>query len=122
MKGHDMLLLAIVFALLVLAGFFASAETSLTRMNRIKAMTLREEQKRGSDALLRLVEHPERFLNPVLFLVLVCHLVAATLVGVVSASLFGPWGVAAATAFEVIVIFVFAEAAPKTWAVQHTEK
>lgn len=121
MKNTDIAVLILVLVLLVTAGFFAAAETALTRMNRIKAMTLREEDRRGSDALLRLVEHPERFLNPVLFLVLVCHLVAATLVGVVAAHLFGVWGVAAATAFEVVIIFVFAEAAPKTWAVQHTE-
>jgi CBS domain containing-hemolysin-like protein len=121
-KGHNILLLVSVLVLLITAGFFATAETALTRMNRIKAMTLVEEHKRGSDALLHLVEQPAKFLNPVLFLVLVCHLVAATLVGVVSGDLFGPWGVAAATAFEVVVIFVFAEAAPKTWAVQHTER
>jgi putative hemolysin len=41
---------------------------------------------------------------------------------VVSANLFGPWGVAAATAFEVVIIFVLAEAAPKTWAVQHPDR
>jgi CBS domain containing-hemolysin-like protein len=122
MKGDTVLLLVIVFFLLVTAGFFATAETALTRMNRVKAMTLVEEHRRGADALRKLVEHPERVLNPVLFLVLVCQLVAATLVGVVAGDLFGPWGVAAATAFEVGVIFVFGEAAPKTWAVQHTER
>jgi CBS domain containing-hemolysin-like protein len=122
MKGANVLLLVLVFLLLITAGFFAAAETALTRMNRIKAKTLVEEDQRGAEALLKLVEHPERFLNPVLFLVLVCHLVAATLVGVIAGDLFGAWGVAAATAFEVIVIFVFAEAAPKTWAVQHTQR
>ena len=60
---------------------------------------------------MRLVEHPERFLNPVLLLVLLCHLVAATLIGVVAERLFGPVGVAIATAFEVVVVFVFAESA-----------
>ncbi len=118
----DLLLLSVVVVLLILAGFFAAAETALTRMNRVKAMTLAEEHRRGGEALARLVEHPERFLNPVLFMLLLCHLVAATIVGVVAAHLFGPWGVAAATAFEVVIIFVFAEAAPKTWAVQHPEK
>src|SRR5207302_3846428 len=34
----------------------------------------------------------------------------------------GGAGVALATAFEIVVIFVFAEAAPKTWAVQHGER
>ncbi|MGH9178182.1 MAG: hemolysin family protein [Acidimicrobiales bacterium] len=116
------LMLAAVLSLIFLAGFFAMAETSLTRISRIKAITLEEEGRRGAPRLARLVEHPERFLNPILLLVLVCHVVAATLVGALAEQLFGPIGVAVATFSEVVVIFVFAEAAPKTWAVQHTER
>src|SRR5580704_9425474 len=89
-------------------------------MSAVLAMV--DEKKRGAIALLKLVEHPERTLNPVLFLLLLCNTVAATLVGVVASRLFGALGVAAATAFEVVVIFVFAEAMPKTWAVQHSER
>jgi CBS domain containing-hemolysin-like protein len=120
--SSDLWLLVVVGILIVLSAVLALAETGLTRMNRVKAMALVEEGRRGAPALLKLVEHPERTLNPVLFLLLLCNTVAATLVGVVSAHLFGAIGVAAATAFEVIVIFVFAEAMPKTWAVQHSEQ
>jgi CBS domain containing-hemolysin-like protein len=124
--GHwstsDLWLLVAVAALIIMSGVLALAETGLTRMNRVKAMALQDQKKRGAAALLKLVEHPERTLNPVLFLLLFCNTVAATLVGVVAAHLFGALGVAAATAFEVIFIFVFAEAMPKTWAVQHSEQ
>ncbi|MGH9281661.1 MAG: hemolysin family protein, partial [Acidimicrobiales bacterium] len=122
MTTAQSLMLAAVFALILLAGFFAMAETSLTRISRVKAITLEEEGRRGAARLARLVDHPERFLNPVLLLVLVCHIVAATLVGALAEQLFGALGVAVAIFFEVVVIFVFAEAAPKTWAVQHTER
>ena len=91
-------------------------------MNRVKAITLEEQGRRGAAALRKLIEHPERAINPVLFLLLLCNTVAATLVGVVAAHVVGPLGVVVATAFEVVFIFVFAEAAPKTWAVQNTEK
>ncbi|HEX3424865.1 MAG TPA: hemolysin family protein [Acidimicrobiales bacterium] len=124
--GHwdssDLWILVAVGVLIILSGVLALAETGLTRMNRVKAMAMVEEQKRGAASLLKLVEHPERTLNPVLFLLLLCNTVAATLVGVVASRLFGAFGVAIATAFEVIVIFVFAEAMPKTWAVQHSER
>ena len=121
MSGGETAALAAAFALVFVAGFFAVSETSLTRMNRVKAMTLKEEGRRGAGALTRLAEHPERFLNPILLLVLVCHLIAATLVGAVFDD-YGAVGVAVAIAFEVVVIFVMAEAAPKTWAVQHPER
>ena len=122
MSTAETLMLVAVFVLISAAAILAMAETALTRINRIKAMTMAEEKRRGSAALVRLVEHPERFLNPVLLLVLLCHLVAATLIGIVAERLFGPVGVAVATAFEVVVVFVFAESLPKTWAVQHPER
>ena len=122
MTTSQVLMAAIVVGLIFLAGFFAMAETSLTRISRIKAITMEEEGRRGAARLTRLVEHPERFLNPVLLLVLVCHIIAATLVGALAEQLFGALGVVVAIFFEVVVIFVFAEAAPKTWAVQHTER
>jgi len=52
----------------------------------------------------------------------VCQLVQATLTGVVASSLFGGWGVAIATIVNVGIVFVLAEAAPKTWALQHSER
>ncbi len=121
MTGTDLAILFAVGGLILLAGFFALAETSLTRINRIKAMTLKDEGRRGAGVLARLVEHPERFLNPVLLLVLTCHVVASILVGILFKR-FGPAGVALATLVEVSLIFVIAEAAPKTWAVQNPER
>ncbi|HVF73959.1 MAG TPA: hemolysin family protein [Acidimicrobiales bacterium] len=115
-------MLVAIVGLVLTAAFLALAETSLTRINRVKALTLQEEGRRGAGLLAHLVDHPERFLNPILLIILVCHLVSATLVGVLSERLFGAVGVAIATFFEVVVVFVFAEAAPKTWAVQHTER
>ncbi len=122
LTGNDIWLLAAVVVFIALSGFLAMAETGLTRTNRVKVMALAEQRKRGAGVLLKLVEHPERTINPVLFLLLLCNLTAATLVGVVAGHLFGGFGVAVATLFEVVVIFIFAEAAPKTWAVQHPEQ
>ena len=118
----DFALVVVIVVLLVMVGALALAETGLLRMSRAKALALADEAHRGAARLLKLVEHPERFLNPILLLVLLCQLVAATLVGVVADHAFGALGVAAATAFEVVVIFVFFEAAPKTWAVQHPDR
>ncbi|HZN13764.1 MAG TPA: hemolysin family protein [Acidimicrobiales bacterium] len=122
MSGSDWLLLTSVILLVITAAFFAMAETAITRVNRVKAITLAEEGVPQAKALLKLVEHPERFLNPVLFLVLVCHLVAGSLIGAFAERRFGALGFAIALFFEVVVIFVVAEAAPKTWAVQNAER
>jgi CBS domain containing-hemolysin-like protein len=121
-RGEDVVLLVVVVVLIAATGVLALSETAITRTSKVKAQALVEEKRRGAVTLLRLVERIDAVLPVVLFALEVCTLVAATLVGVVAAHAFGGWGVVIATAFEVVVIFVVAELAPKTWAVQHTER
>jgi CBS domain containing-hemolysin-like protein len=112
----------VVVVLLLAAAALALAETSLTRISKVKAISLADERRRGARQLVRLVERPEQFLNPVLLLVLVSQLVAATLVGILAERWFGALGVVVAIVFEVVIIFVLAEALPKNWAVHNPER
>jgi len=121
-SGGDWAIVVVVVGLIMLSALFALSETALTRTSKVKALALAEGRRRGAASLLKLVEHPERNLPVVLFALQICTLVAATLVGVVADRVFGPWGVVVATAFEVVVIFVVAELAPKIWAVRHSER
>ncbi|HEY3943065.1 MAG TPA: hemolysin family protein [Acidimicrobiales bacterium] len=118
----DWALIAAIVVLLGVSGLLALAETSLVRTSRAKAKALLDDHRRGARPLARLVENPERFLNAVLLLVLISQLVSATLVGILANAWFGPIGVVVATAFEVVVIFVFFEALPKNWAVRNPER
>jgi putative hemolysin len=115
-------LVVVIVVLIILTGFLALSETALTRMSKVKAASLVDEGRRGAGNLLSLVERTERVLPVVLFALEITTLVAATLVGVVAAHVFGTVGVLIATIFEILVIFVVAELAPKTWAVQHSER
>jgi len=119
---EDVILPVVVVVLLTASAMLALAETALVRMSRAKAKSLADDGKRGARVLVRLTEDPQGFLNPVLLLVLICQLVVATLVGILAVRWFGAWGVAVATVFEIVVIFVFAEAVPKNWAVHHPER
>jgi len=118
----DVVLIVVIAVLLAVSMFLALAETALTRMTRSKAQALADDGRAGSTHLLGLIAHPERFLNPVLLVVLVCQLVQASLIGILANRWFGGWGVAIATFVNVAVVFVLAEAAPKTWAIQHPEQ
>jgi putative hemolysin len=119
--GTDTALAVTVAVLLVMSGFFAMAETSLVRMNKSRARSLKEQGKHGARSLVNLAESPERFLNPLLLLVLICQLVSATMVGVLASRLFGAAGLLISTVGEVVVIFVIFEAIPKNFAVQHPD-
>ena len=119
----DLWTLVVVLVLTAVAAFLAAAETSLTRMSRARAIHLAEEQRRGAAQLLRLVEQPARFLNLVLLLVLVVQVFATALfTSVLSRLVGGGLGVAIAATVMTILTFIFAEVAPKTYAVQQTDR
>ena len=117
----DWWILVAVVTLFLLSIVFAVAETALTRVSRAKAQALAETHGKRGQVLLSLVEDQE-WLNPTLLVVLATQLVQSTLLGVFAARLFGGWGVVAATVVNVTLFFVVAEVAPKTWAIQHTDR
>ncbi len=112
---------AAVVLLFLLSIVLAVAETALTRVSRAKAQALAETGGRKGEILLSLVEDQE-WLNPTLLIVLSTQLVQSTLLGVLAGGLFGAWGVVGATVLNVTLFFVVAEVAPKTWAIQHTDR
>ncbi len=121
MTGADWALLAAVIALFLVSIGLAVAETALTRMSKAKAQALAETAGRRGEILQSLVEHQE-WLNPTLLVVLSSQLVQSTLLGVLATRVFGTWGVVGATVLNVTLFFVVAEVAPKTWAIQHTDR
>ena len=66
----DWLSILVVLVSIVLVGFFAASEVAITRTNRVRAVRLREDGRRGSIPLARIVENPAPYLNVVLFLTL----------------------------------------------------
>ena len=122
MNTSDLVELVAVFGLLVIAAVMAAAEVGITRMNRVRALTLEEEGRRGAVSLVRIVENPARYLNVVLLILLVCHVTATTLTTSFSIRHGGSLGEVIATVLLTIFIFVFAEVTPKTFAVQHTDR
>ena len=111
-----------ILILLVCLIVLSIAEMGLSRVSKPKAQALADSGARGGAALLGLVTHPERWVNPLLLSVNVCQTVQATLTGVVAGRLFGPAGVAIGVVLNVVVFFVFAEAVPKTYAILHSDR
>ena len=118
----DALMLLAIFLLLLVLIFLALAEMGLSRMTRPRASSLADKGLRSGKALLKLVEHPERWVNPVLLTVNICQTVQATLTGIVAGRLFGPIGVVVGVVLNVVVFFVLAEAVPKTYAILNPQR
>jgi CBS domain containing-hemolysin-like protein len=121
-NGTDVWLLVVVLVLVAVAAVLAAAETAITRMTRSRAAALAEHDPKRGKRVQRIVDHLERDLNAVYLSVNIVQTVQAALVGVLAGRLFGPLGVAVGIVVNVVVLFTLAEAAPKTWALQHTER
>jgi CBS domain containing-hemolysin-like protein len=91
-------------------------------MNRIRAIALEEEGNKRAHRLVVMLEHPEQTLNVVLLMVLVSQLTSATLIGVLLEGTAGTLGVVLGIVLQIVLFFVIGEVAPKTFAVQHTER
>ncbi len=123
LDAGDLWTLVAVAVLTALAGFLAMSETSITRTNRIRAMHLAEEGRRGARQLLALVEQPARSLNLVLLLLLVVQFSATSLfTSLMERVVGGGLGVVLAVVVMTLITFIFAEVAPKTFAVQQTDR
>jgi putative hemolysin len=121
-RSTDWLLLGIVLVLFLVSTLLSLAETAFTRVNRIRILGLAEEGNKRATRLMEMLDSPVTTLNSVLLVLLGAQLGSATLVGVLMERLLGPIGVVVGTVVEVAVFFVFAEVAPKTYAIQHTER
>ena len=116
-------MLVTILILLVVLIFTSVAEMSLSRMTKPRASSLADKGHKSGKALYRLVNEPERWVNPLLLTVNLCQTVQATLTGILAGRLgFGAWGVALGVLLNVVVFFVLAEAVPKTYAVQYPQR
>ncbi len=123
MTATEIWMLLAIFAILFVLAFLAVAETALNRISRVKAQAIADSQAtKSARALLRLVTHPERFINPLLVTVTVLQMGQAFLTTLLADELFGAKGVAVGFVLNVIVFFVLTEAVPKTWAVLSAQR
>jgi putative hemolysin len=117
----DRWMLIAIGALLIVTMLLAGAETGLGRMPKSRAQVLDAEGRRGARVLLELAGRPDQFVNPLLFVLLVCQLAQATLVGIVTERLWGLPGVAIGMAIDIVVVFVLTASA-RTWAVLNPDR
>lgn len=111
----------ILFILLLLSGFFSSAETALTTVNKIRMRSLAEEGNRRAATVLQVTENSGKMLSAILIGNNIVNLSAASLTTTLAYSLGGS-AVAIASGVLTLLILLFGEITPKTMATIHAEK
>jgi CBS domain containing-hemolysin-like protein len=110
-----LLLVALVLAAMVLGA----AEAALLRVPRVRVQVESDRGGRRAAVLLSLIEDLPRVINSVLLVVLLVQIAAASVTGILAERNFGNVGVTIASILLTIILFVYAEAIPKTYAVTH---
>jgi CBS domain containing-hemolysin-like protein len=115
--------IAIVLVLIGVVAVMAASEVALTRTNRVRALRLVEEQKsRSAERLLKIVENPAPYLNVVLLITLLATIGGTTIATSLAVRHFHTAGEIVSTVAMTLLLFVFAEVTPKTFAIQQTDR
>lgn len=113
--------LFIVLILVSLSAFFSSAETAFISVNRIKMMHLAEEGDKRAKIIHQELEYPERFITAILVGNNIVNITASVLVTAITLKYFGSAGIAIATGVMTIIVLVFGEIVPKTFAAKQAD-
>ena len=108
-------------ALLVFSAFFSGSETALTAASRGKLRTQADKGSRGAQRALAITEDNERLIGSVLLGNNLVNILATSLTTALFTRLFGESGVALATLVMTVLVLIFAEVLPKTYAITNAE-
>ncbi len=123
MDSTDVLYLVLLFLFLAASAFFSSAETAFISLRKTRVKHMVETKVMGAEHIARMTERPERLLATVLLCNNFVNVAAATLGTMVAISLFGDEiGLLVATIGVTILLLIFAEVTPKTFALHHAER
>jgi len=110
------------FVCLLLSGFFSGSEVALISINLAKVRTLVERNLSGSHALEKLKKNSDHLLITILVGNNVVNIGAAALATSIAIEYYGDVGVGIATGVVTILLLIFGEIGPKTYAARKTEK
>lgn len=120
--GYAVNEIASLLILLGLSAFFSGSETALTSLSLARAEGLVKDGRAGARAVLRLKRNTTRMLVIILIGNNVVNIGASALATVIATERFGHLGPGIAVGLLTIVILVFGEVMPKSWAARHREK
>ena len=109
--------LIILIVLLVLSGFFSSAETALTMVNLNKLKVIKDEGGRRSRAAARVIkmrDDSSKLLSAILIGNNIVNISASALATVLCTNLFGSRFVGLTTGLLTFLVLIFGEITPKT--------
>lgn len=118
----NLLIWSVVIFLVVLSSFFSACETALSSCNKLRIKKMAADGKKRAKLVLQLHEKYDKVLTALLVGNTVLNIVVSTMGTVIFTSYFGHLGPGISTLFFTIIVLIFAEIIPKTYANSKAEK
>lgn len=120
----DALVISIVAIalLLVISAFFSGTETALTAVSRPLMHQMEQEGSKGARRVNRLISTRDRLIGALLLGNNMVNILASSLATSTLMAMFGEAGIVYATAGMTVIVVMFGEVLPKTYAIYHANK
>ena len=111
-----------IFSSLLLSGLLSATETAITAMSIAKIHKLKSDGNKKAAIISKLREDKEKLISTILLANNGCNILSSTLATALLIDIFGNEGVIYATLIMTVLIIVFAEIIPKTYALANPER
>lgn len=111
-----------IVVLIIFSAFFSSAETALTTVNKVRLKSLEEQGNRSAKRVLQILENHGKMLSTILIGNNIVNISASSLMTTLALDVIGDFAVGIATGILTIIVLLFGEITPKTWAMINAEK
>ncbi len=108
--------------LVALSAFFSSAETALTTVNRIRLQAMAEEGSKAAAKVLKTIENSSKMLSAILIGNNLVNNFIASIATALAIKFMGNGSVGFVTGVVTILVLIFGEITPKTFATVNSEK
>ena len=110
-----------IFFLLILSAFFSGSETALTASSRAKLRSMTDRGSKGARKALEITNDNESLIGTILLGNNLVNILSTSLATTIFVTTFGDKGIAYATVTMTMLILIFAELLPKTYAINNPE-
>ncbi len=115
-------MLGIILVLIVFSGFFSGSETALTAVSRARMHSLEKNGDHRAGIVNSLIEKRDTLIGALLIGNNLVNIFASALATSLFIQLFGVSGVAIATIVMTVIVVIFAEVMPKSWAIANADR
>ena len=114
--------IASLIILVFLSGFFSSAETAFSTVNRVRIRTLAQENNKKAIRVTGILDQYGKMLSTILIGNNIVNLSASSVATTFAIRIWGSYAVGITTGVLTFIVLLFGEIIPKTRAMQRSEK